>query len=66
MDPTKDLDKYIGDIVGGLMREAAMLRSKVAYLEAVIESQKQKISESSNHQEEYIYKEPTRCTTSPT
>ena len=60
MDPTKDLDKYIGDIVGGLIREAAMLKSKIAYLEAVIESQKQKISESSNHQEEYICKEPTQ------
>ena len=59
MDPAKDLDKYIGDIVGGLIREAAILRSKVAYLEAIIESQKQKLSGSNKQQEEYICKEPT-------
>lgn len=59
MDPTKDLDKYIGDIVGGLIREAAMLKAKIAYLEAVIESQKQNLSELNKHQEEYICKEPT-------
>lgn len=57
MDPTKDLDKYIGDIVGGLIREAAMLRSKIAYLEAVIESQKSKLSQA---EQEYICKEPTK------
>jgi hypothetical protein len=60
MDPAKDLDKYIGDIVGGLIREAAMLRSKVACLEAVIEFQKQNLSASSKHPEEYICKEPTQ------
>lgn len=59
MDPTKDLDKYIGDIVGGLMREAAMLRSKVAYLEAVIASQNQKSQEQSSDADHYICREPT-------
>ena len=58
MDPTKDLDKYIGDIVGGLIREAAMLRSKVAYLEAVIASQNQKCASQNKQTEEYICKEP--------
>jgi hypothetical protein len=60
MDPTKDLDKYIGDIVGGLIREAAMLRSKVAYLEAVIASQNQKSQEQKNQADHYICKEPTQ------
>lgn len=60
MDPTKDLDKYIGDIVGGLIREAAMLRSKVAYLEAVIASQNQKYASQNKQAEEYICKEPTQ------
>jgi hypothetical protein len=59
MDPTKDLDKYIGDIVGGLIREAAMLRSKVAFLESVIESQKQQLNKLPRAEEEYIFKEPT-------
>jgi hypothetical protein len=60
MDPTKDLDKYIGDIVGGLIREAAMLRSKVAFLEAVIASQNQKAASQTKQTEEYICKEPTQ------
>lgn len=59
MDQIKEADKYIGDIVGGLIREAAMLRSKIAYLEAVIESQKQKFTESTEREKEYICKEPT-------
>jgi len=59
MDPTKDLDKYIGDIVGGLIREAAMLRAKVAYLEAVIASQNQKPKEQKSQGDHYICKEPT-------
>jgi hypothetical protein len=60
MDPAKDLDKYIGDIVGGLIREAAMLRSKVAFLEAVIASQNQKAANQNKQTEEYICKEPTQ------
>lgn len=59
MNPTQDLDKYIGDIVGGLIREAAMLRSKIAYLESIIESQKQQLNKLPKAEEEYIFKEPT-------
>ena len=40
----KFIDSYIGDIAGGLIREAAMLKAKCAYLESVIEKQKKEIA----------------------
>ena len=30
----KNLDQYVGDVAGGLIREAAMLKARCAYLEA--------------------------------
>jgi len=40
MDIEKNFDGYVGDVVGGLIREAAALKAKCSYLESVIEGMK--------------------------
>lgn len=45
MTVEKFQDQYIGDITGGLVREAAMHKAKCAYFEAMVHSKDQKIAE---------------------
>ena len=32
----KNIDQYVGDVAGGLIREAAALKARCAYLEATV------------------------------
>lgn len=43
MPTEKRIDQYIGDIVGGLIREAAALQARSAALEAVNEGLRTKV-----------------------
>lgn len=68
MSLEKFQDQYVGDCVGGLIREAATLKARCAYMESLIHGKDKEISELKaqlllngvvQHPEEYISKEPT-------
>lgn len=45
MSAEKFMDQYIGDITGGLVREAAMLKAQCAYLETVVKAKDKELDE---------------------
>ena len=48
MNQEKSIDQYIGDVVGGLIREAGALRSRCLQLENIIREKNAKILELEN------------------
>lgn len=63
MSAEKHMDAYIGDIAGGLIREAAMLKAKCAYLEARVialtkENGELKTAGATAAPDHYVHQEP--------
>lgn len=40
----KHLDQYVGDVVGGLLRESATMKTRCLYLESVVEGLRREIN----------------------
>lgn len=64
MSVEKHMAGYAGETIGNYIHEAALLRSKCAFLESVVERQKQEIEQLKSKvgeakPEHYINQEPT-------